>query len=50
MKPSTDTTAEWKLEAFCDSDYSGDRDTRLSMTGYIIHVLGVPVAWKSQVQ
>jgi len=50
MKPSTDTTAEWKLEACCDSDYSGDCDTQLSMTGYIIRVLGVPVAWKSRAQ
>jgi len=50
MKPSTNTTEEWKLEAYCDSDYSGDRDNQLSTTGYIIHVLGVPVAWKSRVQ
>jgi len=50
MKPSTKTTAEWKLEAYCDIDSSGDCDTQLSMTGYIIHVLGVPVTWKSRAQ
>jgi hypothetical protein len=38
------------IKAFSDSDYAGDRDKRLSVTGLIIYVLGAPVAWKSHAQ
>ena len=36
--------------AYSDSDYSGDRDTRRSITGYAIYVNGCLVAWKSRSQ
>ena len=35
---------------FTDSDFGGDKDTRISITGYILYVLGVPVSWKSKSQ
>jgi hypothetical protein len=38
------------LEAYCDSDYGGDIDTRKSVTGYIVEYAGVPIAWKSRLQ
>jgi hypothetical protein len=40
----------WEFQAFCDSDYSGDRDKRLSVTGYIIYLMGVAIAWKARAQ
>jgi hypothetical protein len=40
----------WILRAFSDSDYSGDRDQRLSVTGYIIYLMGVAIAWASREQ
>ena len=37
----------WKLEAFSDSDFANDKETRISVYGYEIYFCGVPVAWKS---
>jgi hypothetical protein len=49
MKP-TEWNLIWQLIAHCDSDCSGDRDTRLSVAGFVIHPLGAPIAWKSRAQ
>ena len=49
MIPKLDEEA-WKLEVFSDSDFSGDKDTRLSVSGFILYVCGVPVLWKSKGQ
>jgi len=35
---------------FCDSDYAGDKQTRLSISGFIIFLCGVPIAWRSKAQ
>ena len=37
-----------RIRAFVDSDWAGCIDTRRSTMGYIIHVSGCPVAWKSK--
>jgi len=50
MQPSEVLDDVWELQAFCDSDYSGDRDKRLSVTGYVIYLLGVVIAWASRAQ
>ena len=39
-----------KVVAFCDSDYAGDKETRKSVTGFIIYLNGVPISWKSKGQ
>ena len=38
----------WQLEAFSNSDFANDKETRISVYGYVIHFCGVPVAWKSK--
>ena len=38
------------LEAYCDSDYAGDEETRKSTTGFIIFFNGGPVSWSSRRQ
>ena len=38
----------WILEAFSDSDFANDKETRISFYGYVIYFCGVPVAWKSK--
>jgi len=38
------------VEAYVDSDYAGDKDTRRSITGYVVYVFGALVAWKSKQQ
>jgi hypothetical protein len=40
----------WKLRAFSDSDFGSDRDTRRSITGYIIFAGNVPIVWRSRAQ
>ena len=37
----------WKL-SFIDSDFANDKETRISVYGYVIYFSGVPVAWKSK--
>ncbi|HSN66223.1 MAG TPA: reverse transcriptase domain-containing protein, partial [Fusibacter sp.] len=36
------------LEGISDSEYAGDRDTRISVYGYILYFCGCPIAWKSK--
>ena len=31
---------KWELKCMCDSDYAGDKDNRLSVTGYCVYVNG----------
>ena len=40
----------WKIEAYSDSDYAGDRDNRRSVSGYLIMVNGCVVSWRSRGQ
>ena len=39
---------KWELKGFCDSDFAGDADTRRSVSGFIIYLMGCPIAWKSK--
>jgi hypothetical protein len=41
---------EWNIQAFLDSDYAGDKDTRLSVSGFIIYVCGNAISWRSRAQ
>jgi len=45
-----DDVDTWILEVFSDSDYSGDKDTRRSVSGYVIYCNGLPIAWRSKGQ
>ena len=40
----------WHLKMLSDSDFAGDKETRISVTGYILYFCGVPIAWKSKGQ
>jgi ketol-acid reductoisomerase len=35
---------------FCDSDWAGDSETRISVTGFIFYLMNVPVCWRSKSQ
>jgi hypothetical protein len=35
---------------FCDSDWDGDSETRISVTGFILYLMNVPVCWRSKSQ
>jgi hypothetical protein len=36
------------LEGVSDSEYVGDKDTRISDYGYVLYFCGAPIAWKSK--
>mmetsp|Transcript_16011 Transcript_16011/g.20973 ORF Transcript_16011/g.20973 Transcript_16011/m.20973 type:complete len:108 (+) Transcript_16011:88-411(+) len=38
------------IEVFCDSDYVGDKETRVSVSEYILYLCNVPVACRSKAQ
>jgi hypothetical protein len=40
----------WSLHVFCDSDWAGDSEKRISVTGFIDYLMNVPVCWRSKVQ
>jgi hypothetical protein len=37
-------------KGFCDSDWAGDPETRVSVTSFVIYLLDVPVCWRSKSQ
>jgi len=49
IRPKFDNSS-WNLRVFCDSDWAGDPETRISVTGFIIYLQGAPVCWRSKAQ
>ena len=45
-----DEEFKWKIQVYTDSDWAGDRDTRLSVSGFVLYVMGVPILWRSKGQ
>ena len=39
---------KWALKAQSDSDFASDKETRISVFGYIIYFCGIPIAWRSK--
>ena len=48
IEPKMDSDDLFYMEGISDSEYSGDKDTRISVYGYIIYFCGAPVSWKSK--
>ncbi len=42
--------AAWTMTMFLDSDYAGDSETTISVTGFCVILMGVPISWKSRAQ
>ena len=45
MKPDANINRLWELRDYSDVDYTGDNDTRKSVTGYIIIINVVVINW-----
>jgi len=41
---------EWNLVAYSDSDFGGDKESKISVGGFIIYCMEVPISWKSKGQ
>jgi hypothetical protein len=40
----------WSLHVFCDSDWAGNSEKRISINGYIVYLMNMPVCWRSKAQ
>ena len=38
---------KWALKALSDSDFASDKETKISVYGYIIYFCGIPIALRS---
>jgi len=45
-----DTDDKWRIKAYSDADFAGDKETRISVTGYVIYFMNVPICWRSRGQ
>ena len=43
-------SVKWELYVYSDSDWAGDKDNRRSVSGYVMFLCGVPIAWRSKQQ
>ena len=50
LKPETTGFIKWFLKGLTDSDWGQDKETRKSVTGFIIYLNGVAIAWRSKAQ
>jgi hypothetical protein len=50
IEPKMGNEEKWSMTIFTDSEYAGDTETRISVGGFIIFLLGVPILWKSKAQ
>jgi hypothetical protein len=41
---------KWDLVLYCDSDWPENPESRISATGSIMYLLGVPICWRSKAQ
>ena len=50
LQPRKEDETKWSIVAFSDSDYAGDSETRISIAGFILYLMGVPISWRSKGQ
>jgi Reverse transcriptase (RNA-dependent DNA polymerase) len=41
---------EWDMVSYSDSDWAGDPDSRISVMGFVIYLLGASICWRSKGQ
>jgi hypothetical protein len=41
---------KWDLVLHCNSNWPGDPESRISVTGFIMYLLGVPICWRYKAQ
>ena len=44
----TKNMIKWALKALSNSYFASDKETRISVFGYIIYFCGIPIAWRSK--
>ena len=36
----------WKLEGISDAKFTSDKETHITVTGYVIYLMGIPIMWR----
>jgi hypothetical protein len=50
VQPKLDNNLGWDLKIFCDSNWAGNPKKRVSVMGFIIYLLNIPICWRSKSQ
>ena len=50
VEPIMSEEGLWSIVAFSDSDFAGDKETRISIAGFVLYLMGVPISWRSKGQ
>ena len=50
LKPEENNNKLWELKAYSDADFAGDKETQISVMGYVVYFMSVPVCWRSHGQ
>jgi len=50
IEPTSLDNEKWTMVRYSDSDWAGDKDIRLRVSGFVIFLLGVPISFKSKQQ
>ena len=50
MKTYGNLTVPWEIRGYSNAGYAGVNDTQKSVTGYIVLINGVVIAWRFQIQ
>ena len=48
--PSGNEIFDWDLVVYTDADWAGDKESRKSVSGFVIFLLGCAIAWRSKQQ
>jgi len=43
LKPDDYDNKLWELKAYSDVDFAGDKETCISVTGYVVYFMNVPI-------
>ena len=46
----TNNNKIWKLEGISDEHSASNKETHISVTGYVIYFMGIPITWQSHGQ
>jgi hypothetical protein len=50
VQPKIENYLGWNQKSFCERDWTGDPDTRVSITDFIIYLLDILICWQSKSQ
>ena len=50
LEPKFDEATNWNMTVYTDSDWASDKDSRRSVSGYVVFLMGCPIMWKSRQQ